>query len=517
LSTKPFSRVVWIILDGMGSEHVRLCLDSDAFPSLARMKAEGYIGATIPSSPVCQTPSALLTLFTGSEPPESGVWGYLMPDPDRLESSLSGFSARPRGVRTLWDELGERGKHFSLMNVAFRNDPVWSTRSEGLDFGYDGYRAWKRPQTYHLPDRPSFLTYGGIRLKASPHREGLTLTKGYAVKARLTVGRGEVVAMTRGTSAYAFLVEKSLLVLSPMPAPMVRGTARLASAERGFLDFDVFRMVRRMNAHRSEERRIPIAVEMAPVETCMRDKEEMTLEAMRSSAASLVIAYFPLVDELNHAYVDQMETEWPTGRASDLFRECARLVDRLLGRVMAEAGPDTLVVVSSDHGSASHRSLLHINDLLARQGLVRRGRDGYDFRRSAAFYHPSDCGLVSVRPGTDRAKAIAGLRRSLEAARIEHGVDIGMIEPTGAHSALAFLFPLGDGYFTGNPPGRGRSAFEWGKAGGHHLSPLSPTPWINAMLGLWASGTGALKDRMSWIPKENREMKRFLLEALGED
>jgi hypothetical protein len=517
LSTKPFSRVFWIILDGMGFEHARRCLEVGGFPALERMNTEGYIGASRPSSPVCQTPSALLTLFTGAEPPESGVWGYFMPDPARREGSISGFSVRPRNVRTLWHELGDRGHRSSLMNVAFRNDPVWSTRSDDLDFCYDGYRAWKRPRSYHLPDHPSSLEYAGIDLRASPRRSGVVLKKGSAVKAELEVGKGIIVALTHGTSAYAYLIEKSLLVLSPLTAPMVRGSVRLATAERGFLDFDVFRMVRRMNARRSEDARIPVSVEMDPVAVCMRDKEEMMLEAMQSTDSRLVIGYFPLVDELNHAYVDELETEWPKGRASELFKECARLVDHLLARVMAEAGPDTLVAVSSDHGSASHRSLLHLNELLADQGLLRRERGGYDYRHSSAFYHPSDCGLVTLQPGANRGKALAGLTRALERAREEHGVEISMIEPAGADSALAFLYPLGDGYFTGNPPGRGRSAVEWGKAGGHHLSPLSPTPWINAMLGLWAPGNGAGAPRFPWIPKENREMKRFLLEALGED
>ena len=60
-------------LDGMGHEHARRALETGRFPSLSRLAHEGYLGPSRPSSPVCQTPPALLALFTGAEPRQAGL------------------------------------------------------------------------------------------------------------------------------------------------------------------------------------------------------------------------------------------------------------------------------------------------------------------------------------------------------------------------------------------------------------------------------------------------------------
>jgi hypothetical protein len=173
------------------------------------------------------------------------------------------------------------------------------------------------------------------------------------------------------------------------------------------------------------------------------------------------------------------------------------------------------MVVSSDHGAGPIGSLLHLNELLAAEGLVRRRVDGYDLRASAVFYHPSDCGQVLIRKGIDRKKAMAALRRSIARAHREHGVEIGIQEGVGEDPYLAFLYPLADGYFTGHPPGGGMPVLDTGRRGGHHLSPLSPTPWMQAMLGLWSPRSKSLERELPSLPVENAKVKAFLLETMG--
>ena len=281
-----------------------------------------------------------------------------------------------------------------------------------------------------------------------------------------------------------------------------------------FIDTNAFRVVRRINDHREARELVPVAAEMAPSELCMNRKTDLMLSAIAGTSSRLVIGYFPVVDEFNHVYIDRLEQEWPHGRVSELFSACVSSIDRLLSRVMDASDRDTLVVVSSDHGAASSRRLLHINELLAGEGLVRRVPSGYDLRASLAFYHPSDCGQVLARAGIDRKKAMAALQRVIERASAEHGVEIGMKEGAGPDPYLAFLYPLSDGYFTGHAPGPGRPVSR--KApGGHHLSPLSPTPWIQAVLGLWSPRSRALTREVPPIPAENSNVKDFLLEALG--
>jgi len=195
---------------------------------------------------------------------------------------------------------------------------------------------------------------------------------------------------------------------------------------------------------------------------------------------------------------------------------CARLVDDLLSRVMAEADRDTLIVVSSDHGVSAFRKTLHLNELFAECGLVARSREGYDARRSLAMYHPSDSGLVLARPRADRTAVLAGIRRAMARA-FELGVKIGMEEGRGDDPFVAFLHPLSDAYLTARAPRRGAPVIDRSRSGGQHLSSLAPTPWIQAMLGLWSPRTTSLARDLGDIPTANTMLKSFLLRMLEGD
>ncbi|MFI5369315.1 MAG: alkaline phosphatase family protein, partial [Spirochaetia bacterium] len=403
LSTKAFQRVFWIVLDGMGYEFARRCVSTGRFAALSRLQSQGHLGPSRPAVPVCQTPPALLTLFTGQEPAQSGVWGYYMPDPVKPEGSVSGFHAKPRKVSTLWDALEGRGQGYSLMNVAYRNDPVWSSRGSHLQFGYDGYRLWRKPAVFRPGRGGRRIQYRGIELVLRSSADAVVILKGNSVRARLAVGEAHVVQLTRGLKVLAHLLDGSALMFHPLNSAVTRGSIKDSSLSDGFLDTNVFRVVRRMNERRNSGDRIPVSAEMMVSELCMAQKVKLMSGAIADEHSRLVVGYFPLIDELNHAYFDLLETEWPAGRVTELYLAAAALVDKLLERVMHAAGQDTLVVVSSDHGAGSIRKQVHLNELLAAEGLVKRSARAYDLSRSAAFYHPSDCGQVVARSGMDRA------------------------------------------------------------------------------------------------------------------
>ena len=368
----------------MGIEHARLFLAANRFPHLAKIAQQGFLGACAPSSPACQTPTALLALFAGAEPRESGVWGYLMPDPRRPAESISGFSASTGNIRTIWEELGSRGRTFSLMNVAFRKDRVWSGAVPGLDFGYDGYRLWEKARIYKVPRGRSRVDFQGLELDLARSRGGVVLRKGSSVRAALLPREWARLTLTSGRRAWACLLDEAHLALAPLTRPLVRGTYAIGAAADDFVDFNVHRAVRALNRGKTGEERIPIGVEMAPVALGMKQKQALMVDAIRCGRTPLVIGYFPLIDELNHAGFDLLDAAQPDPRTLELYMSCAGLVDELISRVMAEADRDTLVVLSSDHGVSAFRKTLHLNELLAEAGLVRRSQEGYDLRRSSA-------------------------------------------------------------------------------------------------------------------------------------
>ncbi len=463
-----------------------------------------------------RTPSALTALFSGAEPEQSGIWGYRVPDGKTLDGVASGFSVAPRNATTLWGELGRRNTRFSIMNVAFRKDPVWAGNGAGLDFAYDGYRLARGSKFIPLSGHDEELTVQGIRLRFRALKDGVEIRKSTGKSFHLSVGEGKIVNPTRGSAFYAYLPERSLLGVTPLFSPLVRGSAVPAGAAAPTWELNAFFRVRRLNKERTEEAAIPVEVETAPSAANFALKGELLLHAVKDCPSRLVVGYFPVIDELNHAYADLLQTEWPLGRTSRLFLSCAGLVDRLLSRVMETVGPETLLVVSSDHGAVPFHGMLHLNEVFAREGLVKRAGRGYALRQSELFYHPSESGLVVMGRHMDRTAALRRLQKALARAEAENGVRIGAIEAKPDDPFLAFLFPQGEASFDASPPRRGGNAFDSGKSGGHHMSPLCPTPWIQAMLGLWSARSTRLAGELDGIPTRNRELKDFLLNMMGE-
>jgi len=514
LSIEAFKRIYWIVLDGLGMEHARHFLASGNVPALSRIAREGVLRACMPSAPACQTPTALLTLFTGAEPRQSGVWGYRVPDSRSPAGSISGFSAPAGEISTIWDEIGERGAGYSLMNVAFRNDRIWRDSSPGLDFAYDGYRSLKKSQTIRVGRQPSRARCQGIEIILKRTRMGVLVSKGRRALCELLPGGWNTVKLTRNLRVCAGLIDASNVVLAPLGRPMVRGSFRPAGATADFVDFNVFRAVRKLNRDRNEHARIPVSVEMGPSVTGMKQKEALMMDAIRGTSSRLVVGYFPLVDEINHAWFDLLDAPQPDPRTLELYVSALRLVDGLVSAVMEEADRDALVVLSSDHGVSSFRSSFHVNEILAQCGVVARKAGGYDFLRSLACYHPSECGIVRARPRAGREEVLAGIRRALDLARDQHGVQLGIEEGGPDDPFIVFLYPLSDTYLTARPPQRGGEILTRSRSGGQHLSPLVGTPWIQAMLGLWSPRSTTLGTDLHGIPAANRMLKSFLLRML---
>lgn len=524
MSTKPYRRIVWVVVDGLGFEHCRRSLDgagTEALPALAQMAREGTLGPIAPSFPVCQTPPALLSLFCGTSPAENGVWGYRQPDySGDIRKSVSGFSVAPRGAPPVWHDVDAAGGGVTLLNVAFRRDGVWAGRLRHADLAYDGFRLSAHPVQAPVGRSGSRLALCGLELSVRPRGRGMEIRKGSRTLGVLFEGEMKTIRVTRGTSAFFQLLPGRILYACPYTQAVVRcshpgfaGEIAARGLDR-FADMNVFRTARRL----SEKNALSLDAEMLTAEASFAPMSELLCLAVERLPSRLFVGYFPLIDYLNHASMDLLEDE-PQGRASRVLMRCMGLVDSLVQRLMKAADPDTLLVLSSDHGAAPYRQMLFLNEALAEAGLVRRGLGGYLLARSPVYYHPADCGQVIFNEqaarsrGMDKAGAAAAVRRVLQNAASAHGVKIASLEPSPGDPFLLFLHPEGDANFTGRPPGRPGHVLSRSRRGGEHLSPHVSTPWINAVLGLWSPRPG-FKGSLS-APQANGGMKRLLLDCLG--
>lgn len=526
MSTKPFRRVIWLVFDGLAHEEVKRCISEGNLPSLSRFASEGRLQAAKPSLPCCQTPPALLSLFCGVEPEKSGVWGYYQPDFTRDPTrSKSGFAVTRRESTSIWEELDARGVESVLINTAFRNDPAWTGRLSHVKLAFDSYRLWRPPYVIHLATGRGSIRFQGIEISTLSGRRGVTLLKGNRTIAVLSNGETKPVSFTSKTRADAQLLDPGILILQPETEAILRSSdAGLLQELRGdgfgrFADVSFFGTVRRENDRRGDGDEITLDREMSTAAGAFQRESRLIARSAESLPSGLLLAYFSLIDGFNHAYIDLLEEQWPTGRAASALRRCMALVDGLLGRLMSSADEDLLIVISSDHGAVPHRGTLHFNEVLADAGLVKRGPHGYLLRQSIIYYHPSDCGLllsnaaVAAKRGLGRQELLAVVRRALQRAESLHGVRIAAVEGGPASPYLLFLYPLGDMYFTGQAPKRVGLVVNKRRKGGHHLSPLCPSPWIDAVVGLWSRRPG-VRD-LSGVPDENQGMKRFIMELLG--
>ncbi len=445
-----------------------------------------------------------------------------MPDyGGRLERSVSGFAVPTAGAAPIWEELERRGRSYTLFNAAFRKDPVWAKGYRRYDLLLDGYRNHRPDSGWIRLDAEKERFYiDGVTLRVKSGQDGVRLLRGRRRVASLALGQILPLRLSRTTSAVGYSTG-SCLFLSSSSRPHLRTARHL----QHIIDRLVPESIYHGNLFRYSRAQSGLSIdeEMRLSEVVTAQTGELTLASVRELSSALTIAYFSLIDELGHVYLDQIESLWPEGRAAELTRRCFRLLDSFVGKIMDSLGEDTLLVLSADHGQAPYRRVLRLNDLLAQIGLVRVLQDGrkrgYDLRRSLAYYHPANCGQVVVNPqqadksGLSREQIGERVLRCLKQANDSFGCEISHLWGGENDPYLLFLYPRSDTHLTGRYS-PACDVVDTGLKGGQHLSPLCPTPWMQAMLALW-SPSGLPFDKTD-IPDRNTGVKQLLLRYLFE-
>ena len=571
-SSSPRRRVYWIIVDGLGYRIADLAMQRGSFTSLDRIRREGYLGPLDPPPPNCQTPPALWALFSGLGSTESGIWGYNAPNyQGRLSQSVCGFALRPKDGVPIWAELEQRGLRYSLVNAAFRHDPVWTEEYRNFDLLFDGYRnmrsEWLARSLPLAGDRWRRGVQGfqflGTRLNASRHGAQVQLHRRGRLLA--AAGPGEAATLQIGEAVEATLLHAGdgNLFLFPHYKPCVRlgegkgeGGDSLSIPER-LIDGNIFRQARAAAEAAasgvglpmdpaSRDRQIlgsiPIGEEMRIGEGALDDVVNVSLAAARNLSSDLFVFYVSLFDDICHAYMDEIEDAWGEmsgvggDRGALVLKRCAEHLDRFVREIMDIAALEpptceTLVVVCADHGQKPFRRSLAVNELFARHGLVRRngrisrlglGRGGYDLDRSVAYYHPAGCGHVVLnqaimrRRGLDRGEVFRRVERIVDEAGSAHGVPLAVLPAGSEDPYLCFLYPRTDASVSGKPPdgAPGTAVVDPTRRGGQHLTPLSGSSWIPALFGAWSPDAEAAGEALREAPARSVDVKDYLLEYL---
>jgi len=122
------------------------------------------------------------------------------------------------------------------------------------------------------------------------------------------------------------------------------------------------------------------------------DRAKIALEEIASSRSDLVVFVSESTDRVQHMFwrfIDQTHPMYNAAEAArygDAVERVYRRCDDLVGQVLQKVGPDTLVMVLSDHGFHSFRQAVNLNTFLVQEGfLAREGEQAADRKRDEAF------------------------------------------------------------------------------------------------------------------------------------
>lgn len=107
----------------------------------------------------------------------------------------------------------------------------------------------------------------------------------------------------------------------------------------------------------------------------VRAETELGLRMMRMEKWDIFFLYSSALDWVGHnlwSYLDPTDPAHPgPNRYQDTLKDFYKLYDDMVGSLVAEVGPDTSVIIFSDHGFAQRPSrLLNLNEVLREEGLL---------------------------------------------------------------------------------------------------------------------------------------------------
>ncbi len=151
------------------------------------------------------------------------------------------------------------------------------------------------------------------------------------------------------------------------------------------------------------------------------EREKMLFDALEHTREGLVTTVFDTTDRVQHMFYRYLYPTHPAnaGKESTAYADAIQRVyshmDKVIGRVLEEVGPETLVIVMSDHGFTNFRRGVNLNTWLFQEGYLSL-KDGktlsgdwfehVDWSRTRAFALGLT-GLFINRKGREKSGIVA--------------------------------------------------------------------------------------------------------------
>ena len=149
---------------------------------------------------------------------------------------------------------------------------------------------------------------------------------------------------------------------------------------------------------------------LADLLNLIETRRRYALRLMQDHPWDVLMVHFIALDNLQHAFWKFIDPDHPRHRPERAARfgpgllRAYQQVDAAIGELMEAAGPDTAVIVMSDHGFGPLHYVVNLNLLLLRHGLLRLKGNPWT-RLKAALFH------AGLTPATVyRALEVLGLQ-----------------------------------------------------------------------------------------------------------
>ncbi len=294
----PPGKVFVVGLDGASWKHVQILLGRGDLPNMARLVREGVSGPLASFLP-CKSPALWTSVATGKNVDKHGIGAHA----SDKGGNLVRIGVEGRTARAFWNILGDRGFGVGIVNW-------WVTTPPEKVNGFMVSDSWRTA----TPDTPGPLTYPPDLLGILPE---VDMPRERYLAERLEFGLpGEAVAPP-GSSHQVEMMYEVYEGFWEQDRAVREASRRLL--ERG--DVDVFAAVFRV---------IDVSSHLFWINLDPAMREEMT--------ARIGLAWPPEHEaRIDDAFASVMA---PVYRYADL----------IVGDFLAKAGPDTSIIVCSDHG-----------------------------------------------------------------------------------------------------------------------------------------------------------------------
>lgn len=217
---------------------------------------------------------------------------------------------------------------------------------------------------------------------------------------------------------------------------------------------------------------------------------DSALRLTQQHGYALWAAVHHLIDESHHLCLGQYDPSSPfydpqqAGRYEAVIRECYKILDSSLGRIINGMDSETTLILASDHGAVPNHFMCDIQRYLAKHGLVELDGRGQTIRRQSQVYLKDERGGLEIYINL-QGREPDGLVPQAEYARVQdkllHLLRDWHIEHHGQiRHAVAWALRKEDaasagywGEFAGDVLFTYDSGFVWGtSAGGEDICPV---------------------------------------------